>query len=86
MLQALTGLFDHIVNDLLGRFDILRHSQYHPKAHCIRGTHVDQSADVAHQPGLALEGLFRVLLELDVVWDLSLSSEFSTGHSISESL
>lgn len=32
VLQALTGLFDHIVNDLLGRFDILHHSQYHPQS------------------------------------------------------
>ena len=38
-------------------------------------THLDQSADITHQPTLARHALLGVLLQLDVVRDLALRSE-----------
>lgn len=42
----------------------------------LTSTHLDHSADVAHQPRLALHALFGVLGELHIMRDLALRGEF----------
>ena len=81
--DAALGFADHVVNDLLGRFDVLAD----PVSECDRettlGTHFYQRADLSHQPHSALHRLFRVFLHLEIMWNLALTRQLLAINCIS---
>jgi hypothetical protein len=81
-LQTLFGFFDHIINDLLGGFDILSISFA-----CTResgaGTYIDHGGYISHEPHPTLHGFLGVLLEFLVMRDLSFGGEFLAALSAS---
>ena len=81
-LQALFCFFDHIVNNLLGGFDVLGISP-HPSFSfdMERGTYIDHGGNISHEPHPTLHGFLGMFLKFLVMWDLSLGSEFLAAQS-----
>jgi hypothetical protein len=81
-LQTLFGFFYHIIDDLLGGFDILSISFA-----CTREsgaeTYIDHGGNISHEPHPTLHRFLGVLLEFLVMRDLSFGSEFLAVSSAS---
>ena len=83
-LQALFSFLDHIVNNLLGGFDVLGISP-HPSMVILSDmegeTYIDHGGNISHEPHPTLHRFLGMFLKFLVMWDLSLGSEFLAAQS-----
>jgi hypothetical protein len=81
-LQTLFGFFDHIINDLLGGFDILSIS-FACTAESGARTYIDHGGYISHEPHPTLHGFLGMFLEFLVMRDLSFGCKFLAALSAS---